>query len=162
MNLLGSVATAYSMKSVEHKIGERTYELSNHLGNVLTVISDKPLPYANGTVGGAGVINTFWQADIRVAQDFSPFGVTLAGRNFVASGATDSRYGFQGQEEDDEVKPGNGSADGNSYDFGARMYDSRLGRFLSIDRFTTNFPSEAPYIFAGNTPIMWVVYQIIR
>ena len=68
VNLLGSVATAYSMKSVEHKIGERTYELSNHLGNVLTVISDKPLPYANGTVGGAGVINTFWQADIRVAQ----------------------------------------------------------------------------------------------
>ncbi len=40
------------------------------------------------------------------------------------------RYGFNGKEKDDEVK-----GEGNSLDFGARMYDSRLGRFLSIDKY---------------------------
>jgi RHS repeat-associated protein len=37
-------------------------------------------------------------------------------------------YGFQGQEKDDEV-----SGEGNSYDFGARFYNSRVGRWLSVD-----------------------------
>jgi RHS repeat-associated protein len=54
---------------------------------------------------------------------------------------------------DDEVK-----GDGNSYDFGARMYDSSLGKFLSIDGFTNKFPHYSPYIFAGNTPI-WAIDQ---
>jgi hypothetical protein len=41
----------------------------------------------------------------------------------VCSQYCDYRYGFNGMEKDDEVKNGKG----NSYDFGARMYDSRLG-----------------------------------
>jgi len=51
-------------------------------------------------------------------------------------------------EKDDEVKGG-----GNSYDFGARMYDNRVGRFLSLDNFTNKFAYKSPYDFAGNTPI---------
>jgi RHS repeat-associated protein len=52
-------------------------------------------------------------------------------------------------EKDDEVK-----GSGNSYDFGARMYDSRLGRWLSIDPEAGQFSSESPYIFSGNSPIV--------
>lgn len=51
-------------------------------------------------------------------------------------------------EKDDEVK-----GSGNSLDFDNRIYDSRLGRFLSLDRLTAQFPWQSPYIFAGNTPI---------
>ena len=58
------------------------------------------------------------------------------------------RYGFNGHEKDDEV-----SGSGNSYDFGARMYSPRLGRFLSVDPLTEHFPHYSPYQFAGNTPI---------
>jgi RHS repeat-associated protein len=58
------------------------------------------------------------------------------------------RRGFNGMEKDDEVKGG-----GNSYDFGARMYDARVGRFLSLDNFTNKFAYKSPYDFAGNTPI---------
>jgi RHS repeat-associated protein len=52
-------------------------------------------------------------------------------------------------EKDDEV---NGST-GSSYDFGARQYDSRLGRWLSRDPQAVKYPSASPYIFALNTPV---------
>ncbi|CAG5087384.1 hypothetical protein CRYO30217_03469 [Parvicella tangerina] len=54
-------------------------------------------------------------------------------------------------EKDDEVKGG-----GNSYDFGARMYDSRLGRWLSIDELAGKYPNESPFNFVSNIPIIHV------
>jgi len=54
-------------------------------------------------------------------------------------------------EKDDEVKGG-----GNSYDFGARMYDSRVARFLSLDSKKTKFPSFSHYTFAVNSPIIFI------
>jgi RHS repeat-associated protein len=61
----------------------------------------------------------------------------------------DYRYGFNGMESDDEVKGNN-----NSYDFGARMYDNRVGRWFAIDPLASKYPSLSPYVFAGNTPIL--------
>jgi len=58
------------------------------------------------------------------------------------------RFGFNGMEKDNELK-----GLGNSLDFTARMYDSRLGRFLSLDPLYKKFPSESNYSFAGNNPI---------
>jgi RHS repeat-associated protein len=65
--------------------------------------------------------------------------------------STNYRYGFNGQEKDNEVK-----GVGNSLDFGARIYDSRLGRFLSLDPLAGKFPWQSPYIFAGNNPIFFI------
>lgn len=59
------------------------------------------------------------------------------------------RYGFNGKEKDDELK-----GSGNSYDFGARMYDSRLGRWLSMDPLTCSYPTLSPYVFVSNMPII--------
>jgi RHS repeat-associated protein len=59
------------------------------------------------------------------------------------------RYGFQGQELDNELK-----GEGNSLDFGARMYDSRVGRFFSRDPLEKRFPFQSPYLFASNSPII--------
>lgn len=69
----------------------------------------------------------------------------IPNRNF--SHAT-YRYGFNGMEKDNEVK-----GDGNSLDFGARIYDSRLGRFLIQDKFSNKFPNFSTYLYAGNSPI---------
>jgi RHS repeat-associated protein len=63
----------------------------------------------------------------------------------------DYRYGFNGQEKDDEIK-----GTGNSLDFGARIYDSRLGRFLSLDPLMTKYPSESPLSFVGNSPLIFI------
>ncbi len=59
------------------------------------------------------------------------------------------RYGFNGKEKDDDVK---GSS--AQYDYGFRIYDPRLGKFLSEDPLTESYPWYSPYHFAGNTPIM--------
>lgn len=61
------------------------------------------------------------------------------------------RYAFNGMEKDDEVK-----GRGNSYDFGARMYDSRLGRWLTIDPLAGKYPSISPYVFVANSPIIFI------
>jgi uncharacterized protein RhaS with RHS repeats len=39
-------------------------------------------------------------------------------------------------------------------DYGARIYDDRIGRFLSIDPITSSYPELTPYQFASNRPIM--------
>ncbi|RFS21162.1 hypothetical protein DVR12_17660 [Chitinophaga silvatica] len=42
--------------------------------------------------------------------------------------------------------------EGNQQDYGMRVYDPRIGRFLSVDPLTKNFTDLAPYQFSGNTP----------
>ncbi|MGB0868510.1 MAG: RHS repeat domain-containing protein [Flavobacteriales bacterium] len=58
------------------------------------------------------------------------------------------KYGFNGKENDDEIK-----GYGNSVDFGARMYDPRIGRWFAVDPLDHLYPSSTPYSFALNTPI---------
>ena len=58
------------------------------------------------------------------------------------------RYGFNGKEKDDELK-----GEGNHIDYGMRIYDDRVGRFLSVDPLTKTYPHYTPYQFAGNTPM---------
>jgi RHS repeat-associated protein len=81
-------------------------------------------------------------------SDYSPFGAPLDGRTIQSDFY---RRGFNGMEKDDEVK-----GVGNSYDFGARMYDSRLGRWLTIDPLASKYPSLSPYNFVGNSPVVFV------
>ncbi|MFN5983146.1 MAG: RHS repeat-associated core domain-containing protein [Fluviicola sp.] len=123
-----------------------TYELTNHLGNVLSVISDKVIPHPSG----ASV--AYYKADIMQAMDYSPFGVTLKGRNLKKTGLADLyRYGITGMEKDDEMK-----GDGNSYDFGARMLDPRLGRWLTIDPLASKYPYLSTYSFVNNSPLLYI------
>lgn len=41
----------------------------------------------------------------------------------------------------------------NSYDFGARMYDPRIGRWLALDEKSNKYPGWSPYNFSLNSPI---------
>jgi RHS repeat-associated protein len=59
------------------------------------------------------------------------------------------RYGFNGKENDNDIKGGLGT----QQDYGMRIYDPRVGRFLSVDPITKNFPMLTPYRFASNRPI---------
>ena len=58
------------------------------------------------------------------------------------------RFSFNGKEDDDETY-----GDGNAYDFGARIYDARLGRWMSVDGKFREIPNESPYVGIGNMPI---------
>ena len=77
--------------------------------------------------------------------EYHPFGVGLKNRDFSGE---KYRYGFQGQEKDDELK-----GKGNSVNFAFRMHDTRLGRFLSIDPLSTVYPHNSPYAFCENKVI---------
>ena len=71
----------------------------------------------------------------------------MPGRSFTANNSS-YRYGFNGKEKDNEVK-----GEGNQYDYGFRIYDPRVVRFLSVDPLTNKYPELTPYQFASNTPI---------
>ncbi|NML37500.1 hypothetical protein HHL17_09890 [Chitinophaga sp. G-6-1-13] len=43
--------------------------------------------------------------------------------------------------------------EGNQQDYGMRVYDPRIAKFLSVDPLTQEYPWYTPYQFAGNTPI---------
>lgn len=125
--------------------GLKQYELTNHLGNVLSVISDRKLPYNSS---GSGSISYF-QPEIVSATDYYPFGMVMPGRSFTAG--TGYRYGFNGKENDNEVK-----GNGNQQDYGMRVYDDRIARFFSVDPLQIKFPWYSPFQFAGNKPI-WAI-----
>ncbi|BAV08134.1 RHS repeat domain-containing protein [Filimonas lacunae] len=120
--------------------GNKFFELSNHLGNVLATVSDKRLQVS---AGGSAVDS--YAADVVSAQDYYPFGMLQPGRSYNAGGY---RYGFNGKENDNEVK-----GDGNSVDFGARIYDPRIGRWLSTDPDKRGWFN--PYQSFGNNPILY-------
>jgi hypothetical protein len=59
------------------------------------------------------------------------------------------RYGYNGEESVDEV-----CGEKNGYDYGNRFYNIRIVKFLSLDTYTAQYPSQSPFSFACNTPIM--------
>lgn len=70
----------------------------------------------------------------------------MPGRTYNASSST---FGFNGKLKDNEVY----GSDGTSYDYGFRIYNPRIARFLSVDPLTKSYPELTPYQFASNTPI---------
>ncbi len=78
-----------------------------------------------------------------------PFGVALNGRNWSTE---EYRYGFNEKEKDDEGLGGGGS----TYDYGFRIYNASLGKFLSVDPITSKYAFYTPFQFAGNKPIIAV------
>ena len=69
------------------------------------------------------------------------------GRNWNdASG--DYRYGYNGKEKDDEIK-----GEANSVDYGARIYDPRVGRWMSVDPLENDYPSWSSYNYVMDDPI---------
>ena len=61
------------------------------------------------------------------------------------------RYGYQGSEKDNEFK-----GEGNSYTTEFRQLDPRLGRWLSIDQLSDQFPSISPYNYCNNRPVNYI------
>jgi len=96
----------------------------------------------------SGNVYAYYEPDVKSYSDYYAFGSLLPGRN-ASSG--DYRYGFNGMEKDDEIK-----SSGNSYDFNARIYDSRLGRFLSLDPLARDYPSQSDYAAFNDNPIIFV------
>ncbi|AEV99202.1 RHS repeat-associated core domain protein [Niastella koreensis GR20-10] len=123
--------------------GRKQYELTNHLGNVLATISDKKF----GVSSGGSSLISYYEPDIVTAQDYYPFG--MISREALPNSGVAYKFGFNGKMNDNDVKGGYGL----QQDYGMRIYDGRVGRFLSVDPLTHSYPWYTPYQFAGNSPM---------
>jgi RHS repeat-associated protein len=135
----------FANREYGRKLGNKVFEFSNHLGNVLMTASDRKLSVDQGSDG----ITDYYLPDVLSSQDYYAFGAIMPGRSFNSN---DGRYGFMGKEKNDEIY---GSA-GTSYDFGARQYDPRLGRWMSVDPKATMGPWSSPYVGMANNPILMI------
>jgi RHS repeat-associated protein len=114
----------------------KKYELSNHLCNVMAVVTDRR--FVNATGG-------FATADIVSATDYFVFGMEMAGRTYNSS-AYD--YGFNGNIEDSEIL-----SNGRWQDYGFRAYRNDICRFVSVDPLKDKYPNLNPYHFCDGNSI---------
>jgi RHS repeat-associated protein len=89
-----------------------------------------------------------YEAEVLSAQDYYPFGMLQPDRKWSLGSY---RYGFNGKENDNEVK-----GEGNQIDFGARIYDPRIGRWMSPDPLEKEYAGASPYNFTLNSPIAFI------
>ncbi|QXV63634.1 hypothetical protein INP83_10945 [Mucilaginibacter sp. 21P] len=120
--------------------GLKRYELNNHLGNLLVTISDRQVQDPTGSTD-------VMTPDVINAQDYYPFGMLQPGRQYALNNPY--RYGFNGKENDNDV----GKPNAVEQDYGKRIYDVRIGRFLSVDPITRQYPELTPYQFSSDSPI---------
>ena len=62
------------------------------------------------------------------------------------------RYGFNGKEKDSDGEWGSNT----HYDYGFRIYNPSIAKFLSVDPLTQSYPMLTPYQFGSNSPV-WAI-----
>ncbi|HUM47857.1 MAG TPA: hypothetical protein PLD84_13080 [Chitinophagales bacterium] len=78
-------------------------------------------------------------------KDYYPFGMLMPERSFSSE---IYRFGFIGAENNNEI-----SGTGNSENHAFRSYDTRLGRYKSLDALSRDYPWNSPYAYAENRVI---------
>ena len=132
-SILGNLS--YASKPGYRTVGHKQYELSNHLGNVLAVVSDRIRMKTDST----------W-TQVLSRTDYYPFGLEMTGRTESMS----YRYGFNGKEKD----PSGQWSNQTHYDYGFRIYNPTIGKFLSVDPLSPDYPELTPFQYASNGPIV--------
>ena len=112
--------------TIESDSLRRYYYLKDHLGSIRV------------TVDAQGVVKGY--------DDYDPWGMVLEGRSSNTANVND-KYKFTGKERDVET--------GYDY-FGARYYDSRIGRWMSVDPMQEKYPGWSPYNYTCNNPLVYV------
>ena len=109
----------------------------------------KKLTYSDFDTTLKVVYGDFFESK-KLGLNYYPFGMEMAGRSGSAN-SEGSKFGFNGKGKDNEI-----SGEGNSYDFGARLYNPRLGRWLSRDAHESKYPAISTYSFVANNPLIYV------
>ena len=81
------------------------------------------------------------------ATDYYPFGMR---QEPLAVLSSDNKYLYNGKELQEDT---------DWYDYGARMYDAKLGRFTTIDLMAETFDNQSPYLYAYNNPVRFTDYM---
>ena len=124
-------------------MGRKVYEIQDQLGNVVTTVSDRKIAIEDPVNPG---IILHYMSDVTSYSDYFPFGSVKPGRN--GSVGIGYKYGFNGQESDDEI-----TGEKNSYTAMFWQYDPRI-----VMRWNTDpviFPDISPYAVFSNNPIFY-------
>ena len=115
------------------------YQFKDQLGNVRLSYSD---------ADGSGTVS---QSEILEENNYYPFGLKHKGYNSVVSALANSvasRFSFNGKEFEEALGM-------NLYEYGARLFDPTLARFVSIDPLAHEFMLQSPYVYGANNPIFF-------
>lgn len=82
------------------------------------------------------------EAIVKQKSDYYPFGLRFDG--YLNN---DNKYLYNGKELQDET---------DWLDYGARMYDPSLGRFMTLDPKAEIYNYQSPFAYAANNPIRYI------
>ncbi|MEJ1928892.1 RHS repeat-associated core domain-containing protein [Nostoc sp. NIES-2111] len=122
----GSLATAESEE-------RKSFELKDHLGNIRSLTAGVRLFDPTRRLSTAGLSDM---------KEYYPFG--MVARSY---GPQRYRWGYTGKELDANT--------GDRYDYGARLYDPAVGRWLSLDPLAGKYTGFSPYNYVLNNPIVY-------
>lgn len=116
------------------------FQFKDNLGNIR-------LSYTDLNLNDAIEINEIFDEN-----NFYPFGLKHTGYNNIVSPLGNlfaQKFKFQGKELDETLGL-------NFYDFGARNYDSSIGRWFNVDNLAEATYSFSPFNFAVNNPSQFI------
>ena len=116
--------------------GNKRYEMVGNTGSVHVVISDRKIVTSSGI-----------SADILEVNDYYAWGQEIKSRSWTIES---DRYLFGYQ---DMLRENTVNGQGNMYSTEFRMFDARLGRWMSLDPLMDQFPWMSPFVAFDNNPI---------
>ncbi len=121
-------------------LGYKKFEVNNHLGNVLTIFTDRKMPQGtlNSTI-------TSYQPVLIASQDYYPFGMQMDSRGDNSLN-TPYRFGFNGQEKDREIYNNENTTTALFWE-----YDGRIGRRWNVDPVVKEW--ESSYLTFSANPV---------
>ena len=134
--LLNSLGVGYTTTVTR---GDKKYELTDHRGNVMAVITDKKIQVDANNYG----IVDYYVADVISATDYYSGGMQMPGRTYQPD---QYRYSINGQEKSDEINTNLTTA---LY----WEYDSRIGRRWNTDPIVKIW--QSPYEAFRDNPIVY-------
>jgi len=88
---------------------------------------------------------------MKSSQDYYPLVCSCQTVTAIAT----AMLGFNDKIKDDEIE----NVTGSFQDYGMRMYDARVCRFISVDPISKKYPELTPYQFASNRPIQAMIWM---
>jgi RHS repeat-associated protein len=87
------------------------------------------------------------KSPVIASNDYYPFG--LVAQSYQRENSVPNQYKYNGNELQDELSLG-------WYDYGARMYDPAIARWMAIDPLADKYYGISPYAYVANNPIKFI------